>query len=103
MTVTVRDNRQSHRFELEIDDQVAKAWYREQGNVVTFTRTDVPDALSGKGVGSALAKGALDAVRAAGQKVVALCPFIASYIKRHREYEDLLAEPEKTDNPPTPR
>lgn len=90
----VRDNIRSHRFELEIDDQVAKAWYRMQGNVITFTHTDVPESLSGKGVGSRLAQGALDAVRAAGLKVVALCPFIAAYIKRHREYQDLLEPPE---------
>jgi len=89
----VRDNTVSHRFELEIDDQVAKAWYRKQGNIITFTHTDVPEALSGHGVGSSLAKGALDAVRAAGERVVALCPFIAAYIRRHGEYQDLLAQP----------
>lgn len=89
----VRDNTVSHRFELEIDDQVAKAWYRQQENIITFTHTDVPESLSGHGVGSRLAKGALDAVRAARMKVVALCPFIAAYIRRHREYQDLLAEP----------
>jgi predicted GNAT family acetyltransferase len=90
MASIVRDNIVSHRFELEIDDDVAKAWYRRQGNVVTFTHTDVPAALSGKGVGSRLAKGALDAVRAAGLKVVAKCPFIAAYLKKHPEYDDLL-------------
>lgn len=97
----VRQNSQSHRFELEIDDQLAKAWYRQQGNVITFTHTDVPEALSGQGVGSRLAKGALDAVRAAGQKVVAMCPFIADYIRKHREYADLLVKPD--DDAPTPR
>jgi uncharacterized protein len=102
MASDVRDNTRSHRFELEIDDQVAKSWYRLQGNVITFTHTDVPDALSGKGVGSRLAKGALDAVRAAHLKVVAMCPFIASFIKRHHEYQDLLVKPEDEDAP-TPR
>jgi predicted GNAT family acetyltransferase len=100
MASDVRDNTASHRFELEIDDQVAKAWYRMQGNVVTFTHTEVPATLSGQGVGSRLAKGALDAVRSAGQKVVALCPFIAAYIKRHREYQDLLADNESGDVTP---
>jgi predicted GNAT family acetyltransferase len=104
MTATVRDNTQSHRFELEIDDHVAKAWYRRQGNVVTFTHTEVPEELGGKGVGSRLAKGALDKVRAAGERVVAVCPFIAAYIKRHREYADLLAKDgdDAGDAPPPP-
>jgi predicted GNAT family acetyltransferase len=100
MASEVRDNTASHRFELEIDDQVAKAWYRLQGNVVTFTHTEVPSSLSGQGVGSRLAKGALDAARAAGQKVVALCPFIAAYIKRHREYQDLLIDQGADDATP---
>ena len=89
----VHDNTVSHRFELEIDDQVAKAWYRKQGSIITFTHTEVPEALSGRGVGSSLAKGALDAARAAGERVIALCPFIAAYIRRHREYQDLLEQP----------
>lgn len=95
----VRDNIASHRFELEIDDQVAKAWYRKQGEIITFTHTDVPEAMSGRGVGSRLARGALDAARAAGERVVALCPFIAAFIRRHAEYQDLLAQP--LDPPPS--
>jgi predicted GNAT family acetyltransferase len=98
--MAVRNNTASHRYELEIDGSLAKAWYREHGNVITFTHTDVPEALSGRGVGSALAKGALDAVRAAGKKVVAVCPFIATYLKRHREYDDLLAEPAEREKAP---
>lgn len=96
----VRDNIASHRFELEIDDQVAKAWYRKQGEIITFTHTDVPEAMSGRGVGSRLARGALDAARAAGERVVALCPFIAAFIRRHAEYQDLLAQP--LDPPSSP-
>ena len=92
---SVRNNVSGHRFELEIDDEVAKAWYRRSGHVVTFTHTDVPDSLAGKSVGSRLAAGALDAVRAAGDKVIAVCPFITAFMRRHHEYDDLLAEPLK--------
>lgn len=91
MTSEVHDNPTRHRFELEIDSAVALAAYTRQGSVITFTHTEVPTALSGHGVGSRLAKGALDLVRAAGLKVVAKCPFIASWIARHPEYNDLLA------------
>jgi hypothetical protein len=90
----VRNNTQRHRFELEIDDEVAKAWYQRQGNVVTFTHTEVPETLAGQGIGSRLAKGALESVRAAGQKVAATCPFIAAYLKSHvGEFDDILAGP----------
>jgi predicted GNAT family acetyltransferase len=92
MAAVVRDNTSRHRFELEIDDQVAKASYRLQGNVITFTHTAVPDSLEGGGVGSRLARGALEMVRAAGLKVVAKCPFIAGWIERHPDFKDLLAK-----------
>jgi len=90
LTSSVHDNIPGRRFELEIDDAVAKAFYVRKGNVVTFTHTEVPAAVAGHGVGSRLARGALEMVRAAGEKVVARCPFIASWMARHPEFNDLL-------------
>jgi len=93
MSSEVRDNPEMHRFELEVDGSLAVAKYVRDGDVITFTHTEVPEALGGRGVGSKLAQGALDLVRARGEKVVARCPFIASWIARHRDYADLLASP----------
>ena len=93
MASEVRDNPEMHRFELEVDGSLAVAKYVRHGGVITFTHTEVPAALGGRGVGSKLAKGALDLVRAGGEKVVAQCPFIASWIARHPDYVDLLAGP----------
>jgi len=86
----VRDNTEKNRFELEVDGYVAFSVYRHSPGVVTFVHTEVPPELEGRGVGSQLAKGALDIVRSRGEKVIANCPFIAAYIKRHAEYQDLL-------------
>ena len=91
MASQVRNNTARRRFELEIDDQLAKACYSLQGNVITFTHTEVPEALEGDGVGSRLARGALEIARAAGLRVVARCPFIAGWMARHPEFNDLLA------------
>jgi uncharacterized protein len=52
--------------------------------------TEVPPELGGRGIGSKIAGGALDLVRARGLKVVAECPFIAGFIGKHPEYTDLL-------------
>lgn len=90
---TVRDNEAKHRFELDVDGVTAFSEYRRKTGVVTFIHTEVPEALGGKGVGTKLARGALDMVRARGEKVIAKCPFIAAFIKKHAEYQDLLAEP----------
>ena len=56
-----------------------------------FTHTEIDPAFEGHGVGSALAKAALDDVRAKGLKAVPLCPFIRTWIDRHPDYEDLVA------------
>ena len=92
MTSDVHDNPSRHRFELDVDGVTAFTVYRHKPGVVTFIHTEVPDALAGKGVGSKLAQGALAIVRSRGEKVVAECPFIAGYIKKHPEFQDLLVD-----------
>ena len=89
--MTVRDNRSANRFELTTDAGVAFVDYRRADGIVTMTHAEVPAALGGQGIGSQLAKGALDLVVADGEKVVPRCPFIAAFIKRHAEYQALLS------------
>lgn len=88
----VKDNPEKHQFELIVDGHIALAAYRLKPGVITFTHTEVPAALGGRGIGSLLAKGALDQVRQRGLKVVPLCPFIKAYIEKHADYQDLLAQ-----------
>ncbi len=87
----VTDNPQLRRFEAHLDGRLAgfAAYERVDGRVV-FTHTEVDDAFAGRGVGGALADGALAAVRAEGAKAVPLCPFVSSYIDRHPELADLV-------------
>lgn len=93
MTTDVRDAPDRNRYEVTVDGELAGfAEYRDQDGARVFTHTEVFDAFEGKGVGTVLARGALDAVRAAGIPVVAKCPFIAGYIERHDEYQDLLRD-----------
>jgi len=90
MTNAVRNNAELKRYELDVEGHVAAAYYRLEQGVITFVHTEVPNELSGRGIGSALARGALDDARALGLKVVAQCPFIGAYIAKHDEYGDLL-------------
>jgi predicted GNAT family acetyltransferase len=90
MTGEVRNNASLGRYELDVEGHTAVAYYQRSADVVTFTHTEVPQELSGRGIGSRLARGALDAVRAEGLKVVAKCPFMAAYIAKHPEYADLV-------------
>ena len=53
--------------------------------------TEVYESYEGLGLGSRLARAALDDARARGLKVMPLCPFIAGFIERHLdEYRDLV-------------
>ncbi|MCF6506463.1 N-acetyltransferase [Blastococcus sp. MG754426] len=89
----VVDDRAAGRFEVLVDGQVAGyAEYRRRGPSVAFTHTVVEPEFEGRGVGSALARGALDAVRAEGASVLPFCPFIRSWIQRHPGYADLVPE-----------
>jgi len=90
--VEVTKNEDEKRYEARVDGELAgSAYYDAADDLIVFTHTEVDDAYEGKGVGSALAKGALDDVRADGsRKVVARCSFIKSWIERHPDYQDLL-------------
>lgn len=57
-----------------------------------YDHTIVPKELGGRGVGSALAKHALDYAQTEGKKVVPQCWFVAKYIDRHPKYQILLDE-----------
>ena len=85
-----RDNPAASRFEMTSGDSTAFMEYRRAGDRIVLTHTEVPEALSGRGVGSKLVCGVLDALRAEGAKVVPRCGFVAAYIGRHPEYRDLL-------------
>ncbi len=91
MSADVIDNTAEHRFELKAGDHVAAAHYTLAPGVITFTHTVVPSELSGQGIGSKLARGALEQVRARGLKVVPQCPFIAAFIAKNAEFAGLVA------------
>ena len=86
----VRDNPALNRFELDAEGHTAVAYYRLAPGLIAFTHTEVELALRGRGIGSALVHGALDAARERGLKVEARCPFVSAYIGRHPEFADLV-------------
>jgi predicted GNAT family acetyltransferase len=90
---TFQDNPSAHRFEALMDGNVAAfAEYNVLKNGLLFTHTEVLSQHEGKGLGSKLAKFALDEVRARGVQAIPVCPFISGYIRKHPEYLDIVAE-----------
>lgn len=88
----VRDVAERRRYEVTADGELAGfAEYRDMDGARVFTHTEVFDEFEGKGIGSALVRALLDDQRAAGRKIVPLCPFVARYVREHPdEYGDLV-------------
>ena len=86
---TVIDNPDRDRYEIRLDGDLAGfAQYVRRGGRTFFVHTEIDPRFEGKGLGSKLASGALGGERAAGTKVVPLCPFVRSYIDRHPDEMD---------------
>jgi len=88
----IRDNPEKKRFEAMVDGKIAGyAEYMLAGSLIIFTHTQVEPQYEGKGIGSALVREALDAVRADGSRdVLPLCPFVKAWIARHPDYGSLV-------------
>jgi predicted GNAT family acetyltransferase len=90
-TIEVVDNPGQSQFEVRVDGAlVGKAVYEVSGDRVIFLHTEVDPERQGQGIAQELARQALDSVRASDRRVVPQCPFIASFIRRHPEYADLV-------------
>jgi predicted GNAT family acetyltransferase/glutaredoxin len=88
----VVDVPEASRYELRLGGHlIGLAAYRRRNGRIAFTHTEVDESCEGRGFGSRLAAAALEAAQEAGLEVVPLCPFIAHYIERHPEYEELVA------------
>jgi predicted GNAT family acetyltransferase len=89
--VVVTDDPDRHRYVITVDGvERGAAVYRRFDERWLFVHTEIDPAFDGRGLGSRLARAALDDVAARGGRVVPLCPFIAGWIERHPEYDALV-------------
>ncbi|MFB2582941.1 GNAT family N-acetyltransferase [Herbiconiux sp. P15] len=80
-----------NRYVLTVDgEQVGFAAYTDQGGERVFTHTEIDPAQGGKGYGSILVAGALGQVREEGLTVVPECPFVAKYVEKHHDFDDII-------------
>lgn len=73
------------RLVIEQEGEEAELRFRLDGERLVITHTEVPDALGGRGIGSRLARAAVDRARTRGETIVPLCPFARSWLERHPE------------------
>ncbi|AEV81650.1 acetyltransferase [Actinoplanes sp. SE50] len=93
MEFTVAEVPDKGRFEARTDTGALAGvlTYQMTGPIVVFTHTEVDPAFEHQGVGSALARTALEDARARSRTVVPMCPFIAAWLDQHKEFEPLVA------------
>jgi predicted GNAT family acetyltransferase len=82
----IEHNKKNMRFEVKMNGELAYLEYRMKGNDIAFMHTEVPEALSGKGIASALAVYAFRYAKENNQPVIVYCPFVKTFLKRHPEY-----------------
>jgi predicted GNAT family acetyltransferase len=80
-TVTVEEKSVGHMSFVERDEDRV------------FLHTEVEEAYGGRGLATLLIAEGLAATRADGRRIVALCPMVAAYVKKHDEYDDLVDRP----------
>ena len=86
----VIDNTAEHRFEIRLGGDTAYAEYSRAAGILILPHTVVPEAFEWKGVGSRLARYAMQYARDRSLKIVPLCPFMAAYMQKHPETHDLV-------------
>lgn len=88
--IPLHHNRGEETFEMDINGNIALIGYSEDGDTYILEHTEVPEALEGKGIGSVLVVKTLSYIESEGKKIIARCPFVAAYLKRHPEWNHLV-------------
>jgi hypothetical protein len=93
------DDESARRYELYVGNDLAGYInYRDEPGTRVLVHTDIAPAFEGRGLGSVLVMGALDDIRERGLYLTPLCPFVARYVRRHPEYQELVAaDPDRGD------
>ena len=88
--IAVSHNPSARRYESVVDGHLSVCEYELDAGRVIFTHTVVPPELRGRGIAEKLVRAALAGAREQGRKVVPACSYVAKFIERNKEYQDLL-------------
>lgn len=79
-------------FEARLGEERAQLQYRTEPGKIVFLHTEVPPAFRHHGVAEKLSHAGLEFARERGLAVVPICPYVAAYIRKHPEYQPLVAK-----------
>ncbi|OBF86125.1 GNAT family acetyltransferase [Mycobacterium sp. 852002-51163_SCH5372311] len=82
---------ESQRYEITIDgDSAGFAAYVDTNGQRIFYHTETSPEFSDRGLAATLVAAALSDTRADGKRIVAVCPYVAKYVKKHHDFDDIL-------------
>lgn len=87
----VRNIPERHQYEITVDGEHAGLEaYVDVGDQRVFYHTEIDDKFGGRGLAGELVSAALTDARAAGKRIVAVCPYVVKYVKQHHDFDDIL-------------
>lgn len=88
---SVRLDAEAGEYQLDVGGKTALLRFRElPDDVVDLYSTFVPPESRGQGTAGRLVQVALDDLRAKGKKIIPGCSYVATYVDRHPEVQDLV-------------
>ncbi len=79
------------RYEAHLDGELAGILeYTVKRGRIALIHTEVLPLHEGRGVGSALVRFALDDARRQELRVIAMCPYVQSFLTRHPQDDDIV-------------
>jgi predicted GNAT family acetyltransferase len=90
--ITLQDSGSKGRYVLRsaAGDEAEMTFTKVGEHRIIIDHTEVPDAFRGQGAGLRLVARAVEDARAAGRKIIPLCPFANAQFRRHKEWADVL-------------
>lgn len=82
-------NQAENRFEIQLDGQLAKLDYMENGDSIVMTHVGVPIEFRGHGIAAIITKAGLDYAKSKSLRVIPMCSYVAAYLRRNPQYIEL--------------
>lgn len=96
--IEIADNAEAKRYEIRSEGELAGfLQYRLRPELIELVHTEIDEEFEGRGLGSQLISFALDDARERGLAVLPFCPFVNDYMRRHRQYVELVPEGRRGD------
>jgi predicted GNAT family acetyltransferase len=89
-TPEIIKNEKEQQFEIHLEGEKAFMQYRLHDGKIALMHTEVPDKLGRRGLATALVEYALKYARDHKLPVLAYCPFVVTYLKRHPDQMDIV-------------